>query len=410
MFLAFASAYFLSTVLRAAPATLAEALTAELQLSSGDLGLLAGAYFLGFSLTQLPLGQALDRFGPRRVLVAMLLLAALACACFARARGLGELVISRAVIGIGVSACLMAPLTAFRLALPVHHQLRANAWMLMTGSLGMVASTLPLHWLLPLWGWRGIADAIAIGILGAIGLLLVFVPAVMPASRAADPARASVGTDDAIGYARIFTHPRFVQLIPTGLVVYGGMIAMQALWVGPWLSRVAQWSSAQTSMGLFAVNATMLVTFFAWGIALPKLARIGVDSHRLMRLGMVAPLIVLPVILALGERAGAVAWALWCVSCSVVTLSQPLVAQEFPSKVAGRALSAYNLVVFVGIFVVQWGVGTLVDRFSSRGWDPVSSFRGALFVFWCASVASYVWYLAHDRRSPRAGRVDNPSP
>jgi MFS family permease len=407
MFLAFASAYFLSTLLRAAPATLADALTSELDISAGELGLLAGAYFLGFSLMQLPLGQALDRFGPRRVLITLLLLAAAACAWFARARDLGELVVSRAVVGVGVSACLMAPLTAFRLVLPAHHQLRANAWMLMTGSLGMLASTLPLHWLLPVWGWRGISDAIAAGILGAIVLLLVFVPSALVPDAPNAQSGARGGT---IGYRAIFTHLCFVRLIPAGLFMYGGMIAMQALWVAPWLSRVAMWTPGETAAGLFAVNASMLVTFFAWGVAMPRLARAGVDSHRLMRRGMMLPLVILPAILALGAHAGASAWALWCISCSFVTLSQPLVAQEFPSRVAGRALSAYNLVLFVGIFVVQWGVGALVDYFSSLGWDTLWAFRGALSVFWVASLGAYAWYLALDRRARQRARADNPAP
>jgi predicted MFS family arabinose efflux permease len=403
MFLAFACAYFLSTLLRASPATLADALTSELRLSAGDLGLLAGAYFLGFSLTQLPLGKALDRYGPRRVLIVMLALATLACAWFARAGGLRELVASRALIGVGVSACLMAPLTAFRLTMSPAQQLRANAWMLMTGSLGMLASTLPLHWLLPVWGWRGISDAIAIGIVGAIGLLAAFVPAAV-----AKPQPVADKAEAVIGYGGIFSHPRFVQLVPAGLFIYGGMIAMQALWVGPWLSRVARWSPAQTATGLFVVNATMLVTFFAWGIVMPRLSRAGVDSHRLMRRGMLLPLLVLPLVLLLGERAGAAGWALWCVSCSVITLSQPLVAQEFPSHAAGRALSAYNLVLFVGIFVVQWGLGALIDRFTAFGWDSVAAFRGALAVLWLLSVGAYLWYLVHERRFARAMPVDNP--
>jgi predicted MFS family arabinose efflux permease len=404
MFLAFACAYFLSTLLRASPATLAEALTLELRLSAGDLGLLSGAYFLGFSLTQLPLGKALDRYGPRRVLIVLLALATLACAWFARAGDLGELVASRALIGVGVSACLMAPLTAFRLAMSPAQQLRANAWMLMTGSLGMLASTLPLHWLLPVWGWRGISDAIAIGIVAAIGLLVALVPAAV-----AKPEPAARAPESAIGYGGIFSHPRFVQLVPAGLFIYGGMIAMQALWVGPWLSRVARWSPTQTATGLFAVNATMLVTFFTWGIVMPRLSSRGVDSHRLMRRGMVLPLLILPVILVLGERAGVVGWALWCVSCSVITLSQPLIAQEFPSHAAGRALSAYNLVLFVGIFVVQWGVGALIDRFTVHGWDNAAAFRGALTVLWLLSVGAYLWYLIHERRLARAGPVDNPA-
>ena len=57
VFLAFASAYFLSALVRAVTATLAPTLSAELALQARDLGLLAGGYFLGFAATQLPLGH-----------------------------------------------------------------------------------------------------------------------------------------------------------------------------------------------------------------------------------------------------------------------------------------------------------------------------------------------------------------
>ena len=149
MFLAFAFAYFFSALLRAVTATLAPAFSAELGLSAGDLGLLGGAYFLGFSLMQLPLGRWLDRVGPRRVLLMFLSIAVLACAAFALATGFAALWVARAFIGVGVSACLMAPLTAYRHRFGEVAQLRANSWMLMTGSLGMLASTLPVQWLLP---------------------------------------------------------------------------------------------------------------------------------------------------------------------------------------------------------------------------------------------------------------------
>ena len=69
VFLAFAFAYFFSALVRAITATLSPTLVDEFSLSARDLGLLAGGYFLGFSLTQLPLGTWLDRHGPRRVIV-----------------------------------------------------------------------------------------------------------------------------------------------------------------------------------------------------------------------------------------------------------------------------------------------------------------------------------------------------
>jgi MFS family permease len=58
MFLCFAFAYFFSALVRAVVATLAPAFSGELGLTAADLGLLAGAYFLGFASMQLPLGSA----------------------------------------------------------------------------------------------------------------------------------------------------------------------------------------------------------------------------------------------------------------------------------------------------------------------------------------------------------------
>ena len=79
VFLSFAFAYFFSALLRAVTATLAPSFSAELGLDAAQLGLLAGAYFFGFATTQLPLGSALDRYGPRRVVLVLLTLAVAGC-------------------------------------------------------------------------------------------------------------------------------------------------------------------------------------------------------------------------------------------------------------------------------------------------------------------------------------------
>ena len=154
VFLAFAGAYFLSALLRAVTATLSPVLTADFALHARDLGLLAGGYFLGFAAMQLPLGAWLDRHGPRKVSVALLAIAVLGCAVFALAQGFAGLLAARVLMGMGVAAGLMAPLTGYRRWFDAGLQLRANSWMLMTGSLGMLPSALPVQWLLPLVGWR----------------------------------------------------------------------------------------------------------------------------------------------------------------------------------------------------------------------------------------------------------------
>lgn len=393
MFVAFAFAYFLSALLRAVTATLAPVFSEEIGLSAGDLGLLAGAYFLGFSVTQLPLGKALDRFGPRRVLCALLAVAVVACAAFALARSLSALWAARALIGVGASACLMAPLTAYRLRFGELAQLRANSWMLMTGSLGMLASTLPVQWLLPSIGWRGLFWLLAGLLLVAIATIAWLVPQDQPEA----PAVAATEAD--AGYAAIFGHPYFVRLVPLAFVLYGGLVAVQSLWAGPWLTVVTGRSAVEAAQGLFVINLAMLVAFFAWGATMPWLRRRGVGVDALIAWGVPVALALLAIVVWLGAGAGALWWAAWCVSCTFVSLSQPALAQRFPAQAAGRALTAYNLVIFVGVFCVQWGIGLAIDMLVARGWAQPDAFRAAFATFGVCCAAAYVWFLV--RRDER---------
>jgi predicted MFS family arabinose efflux permease len=389
MFFAFAFAYFLSALLRAVTATLAPAFSSELGLSAGDLGLLAGAYFLGFSLTQLPLGQALDRFGPRRVLLALLSVAVLACIAFALAQTLAWLWLARALIGVGVSACLMAPLTAYRHRFGELAQLRANSWMLMTGSLGMVASTLPVQWLLPMLGWRGLFWWVAGLLLIAMVLIVWLVPRdeqAAPPSEQAAPALP--------GYGAIFRHPYFLRLAPLAFVLYGGLLAVQSLWAGPWLTAVAGRSPSEAAQGLFFINLSMLIAFFLWGMVMPRLHRRGLTVNGLIAVGVPLSLGLLALAVALGPSAGAAVWAVWCVSCTVVSLSQPALAQVFPQQLAGRALSAFNLVIFAGVFCMQWGIGLAIDALMSYGWAQADAYRAAFALFGFCAAAAYAWFFA----------------
>ena len=385
IFLAFAFTYFLSALLRAVTATLAPVFSAELGLRAADLGLLAGAYFLGFACMQLPLGQALDRFGPRRTLLVLLSVAVLGCVAFALAPGLWALIAARVLIGAGVAACLMAPLTMYRSIFSPAAQLRANSWMLMTGSLGMVASTLPVQWLLPHTGWRGLFWLVAGLLVAGMALIAHLVPREAAAAPRQDPLTPS--------YLDIARHPMFLRMAPLGFFLYGGMIAVQSLWAGPWLTRVAGQDGGTAAQGLFAINLSMLFAFLIWGVLMPRLVRRGLDAARLMTLGVPLALLLLFGNAWLGAAAGAAHWALWCVASTFVSLSQPAVGAAFPAAQAGRALSAFNLVIFSGVFAIQWGIGLLIDRLLGFGLSEVNAFRAAFAGLGGCCAASYGWFL-----------------
>lgn len=391
VFLAFAFAYFFSAVLRAITATLSPTLTQEFNLQASDLGLLAGGYFLGFALIQLPLGTWLDRHGPRKVILSFVAAAVLGCAAFALADSFATLLAARVLCGIGVSACLMAPLTGFRRWFTPAVQLRTNSWMLMTGSLGMVAATLPVQWLLPVIGWRPVFWALALCM--ALSMLLI-------AWRVPDWSdREEAGPRPS--YAGVWRHPYFRQMAPIGFFSYGGMIAVQSLWAGPWLVRVAGYPPAAAAGGLFTINMCMLVTFWAWGLVNPWLQRNGMHTDRLIAWGLPLNFVVLAVLIVAGPAAGPWTLALFCVSSTSVSLAQPAVGMVFPASLAGRALSAYNLVIFVGVFVVQWGIGLAIDAFKAAGMGEIDAFRGALAAFMVTSVVSYGYFLyarTHNRK------------
>jgi len=292
---------------------------------------------------------------------------------------------------VGVSACLMAPLTGYRRWLTPDAQLRANSWMLMTGSLGMLASTLPVQWLLPVTGWRVLFLGLAVLLVVAMLTIAWLVP------RWESPAVAADGP--APGYGAIWRHPYFRRLVPLGFFSYGGLVAMQTLWAGPWLVKVAGFSPAQAAGGLFWINLSMLFTFWGWGFATPWLARRGIGVDRLIGRGLPLSLLLLAIIIIAGPLATTWAWALFCISCTFVSLAQPAVAMAFPAALAGRALSAYNLVIFVGVFVVQWGIGLMVDGLRSLGLAELAAYRGAMAAFLACCTASWLYFVLAGRHN-----------
>jgi MFS family permease len=386
--------YFFSALVRAITATLSPTLTTEFSLSAQDLGLLAGGYFLGFSLTQLPLGRWLDQHGPKKVILAFLSFAVLGCLAFAWADSFHGLLAARVLCGMGVSACLMAPLTGYRRWFDASTQLRTNSWMLMTGSLGMLAATLPVQWLMPIWNWRALF--VMLGVMIAIAMLLIALLVPVWQKATLTTAAAQTPPDDDGSYREIWRSAYFWRMTPIGFFSYGGMVAIQTLWAGPWMTQVAGWAASEAASGLFLINLSMLVTFWLWGLVTPRLARKGIPVERLIAWGLPLSFVVMATLVwtgpAIGESA-AVALALLCTTSTFVALAQPAVGMAFPLHLAGRALSAYNLVVFAGIFVVQLGIGLLVDAARAMGLANDQAYQVALACFGISSMASWAFFM-----------------
>jgi len=402
VFICFAFTYYLSALVRAITATLSPTLIPEFGLQSSDLGLLAGGYFLGFSLMQLPMGNWLDRHGPNKVILSFLVAAVLGCVAFACADSFTGLFLARILTGVGVSCCLMAPLTAYRRWFDAPTQMRANSWMLMTGSLGMLSSTLPVQWLVPLVGWRILFWAMA----GMVLLSMVFILWWVPKWQASPAAPNHQETQDPWwrAYVQVWQHPYFRRMSPLGFFSYGGLVAMQTLWAGPWLTKVSGYTAWEAATGLFWINVSMLLAFWGWGMVNPWLTRHGYTANRLIGWGVPFNLLAMLGVVWGGAETGTVTWIAFFITNTVVSLAQPAVGMAFPAHLAGRALSAYNLVVFAGVFVIQWGMGLWIDALLAFGWSTTAAFQGALGFFMLCSLGGYgyFWWARGDNLQPNA--------
>ena len=386
IFIVFALGYFISTLLRAITATISPELVSEFNLTSGELGLLGGGYFLGFASVQIPLGYLLDSKGPRKIVSYFLSLSIVGLILFATAQNLTMLLISRVLIGVGVGACLMGPLTAYRIWFQDETQQRVNSWMLMVGAIGMLSSSLPVQYFLPLVGWRAIFLSLALLTFVCILLIIIFIPKWQ--SKSIDNKHLNESK-----LSTVWKNPLFKSLVPMGFFSYGGLFAIQTLWAGPWMIRVSGYTPEESAQGLFIIYFCMLISFLVWGYFVPKFSKNVNDAIRLLKIGAPINLFVLIIIIYLGSKAGSIHWALFIVSSIFLSLTQPAVGMAFSLSNAGKALTSFNLLIFIGAFFIQWIIGLIIDAGIAFNLSEIDSFKLAMTFVLITSLLSYLFFL-----------------
>ena len=390
VFTPFAAGYYLSYFYRYVNAVIAKDLVADFGLRPSDLGLLTSAYFLSFAAAQLPLGLALDRFGPRRCTAALFCVAGAGALLFGLARELTMLSIGRALIGLGVSAGLMGSIKAFTLWFPRERLTALSGWMIGIGSLGTLSATAPVEALLGPFGWRALFLALGLLSVGAAMLIFFIVPE-RPLPGQADPWREQVAV---IG--RIFRKVDFWRLALPLVLCQATFQALQGLWFAPWLADVHGLERAAIADYLFFSAAAYMVASFALG---PLAEYVG-KQLRLYQAGMLlctaafAPL-------AFGASTGVVLFLVLFAATSIAAITAyTLLTQLVPAAQTGRVTTASNLLLFGTSFAVQWGVGAILGQWpGAQGrYDP-EAYRVAFGLLLAAQAAAAAWLLTARART-----------
>lgn len=366
IFVPFALGYYLSYLLRTVNAVISPALTQELGLSAANLGLLTSMYFLAFGLAQIPVGIALDRFGPRRVEGALLLITAAGAACFALGGSLLQLGIARAMIGLGVSSCLMAALTGFSLWYPRERQSSMTGFIMAAGALGALTASVPVEAALPVLGWRGVFWIIAAFAL--IVSIMIF---------RALPDEADTRRHETLGEALavvvgIYLTPAFLRYAASSMFFVGGFMALQSLWAVPWLMNVNGLDIAHAAQTLVLLNLGMLGGQLSIGVLGTLLSRRGVRPLNLLQAGY-ACLLVLQTAILFDVGPLPLLWFLLGYLSAVNSQTYLATSAHFSRAIFGRVSTATNLMAFAGAFAVQWGMGLALDLLRSEGLEMKDS-------------------------------------
>jgi MFS family permease len=394
--LPFACGYFMSYLFRSVNAVIAPNLQRDLGIGAGDLGTLTAAYFVTFSLFQLPLGILLDRFGPRRVQACLLLSAALGAVVFAIGSGLTHLVIGRALVGLGVAGGLMSAMKAIALWLPKERWALANGVFMTAGGLGALAATLPVELALEHYHWTALFWGLAA--LTVIASALIFF--VVPEREAAPTAGVSLG-QQLRECGKFLTDARFWRIAPVSMMGMASGMSIQGLWAGPYLRDVGGLDRAATAQVLFIVAAALTAGFTLTGIAADRLQRRGVPLGRTMVWGVVFYAGVLAVLAGGWTPTNPLLWIAFGILSNTTVLAYPILSGQFTPEQAGRVNTLLNGVVFGFTFFAQAGMGWLIALWprGGNGNYPLQAYQWTFGLAMVLLLLALAWYLAPRRKA-----------
>lgn len=390
--LPFALGYFLSYLFRTINAVVAPAMGAGLGLGAAELGLLTAAYFATFAVSQLPLGVALDRWGPRRVQLVLLPIAAAGALLFALAEDLPLLVLGRALIGLGVAAALLAGLKALVQWMPQERLALANGLLVMCGALGALAATAPADWLTGVLGWRALFLALALATLGAAAALWLVAPA-DPRPEARAPGVAAPGLGDVLRDAR------FWRVAPLSAGCIGTAFALQGLWAGPWLADVGGLDRADVVADLTLMALALCAGALALGLVTDRLRRRGVRPVHMLAVVALASMLAQLLLAVRAPVPDLLPW-LWIAATGAGTVvSYAALAEVFPKALAGRANAALNLLHIGGAFAIQAGFGAVLDAWPAEagGRYPAGAYAAALLLNLVPQALALLWFAGAPR-------------
>ena len=365
--------YTMSQFLRNSVGVIAPELAGEIQLSAAEIGFLSSVYFLMFGLAQIPLGIALDRFGPKPCLLASVVIAVAGCVVFAFAHGAIGLVLGRAMLGLGTASFLMAPLALYARWFPPAQFSTITGLQLGVGTLGSLIATAPLAFATSAVGWRVTFFGIGVITLGFGALVWLIVRDPSPQTRNAE--RHASLRDDFAGLLEVIRTPSIGRLFLLQLTNYPSYLLVIGLWGGPYLTHVYGFDLQGRGDLLFFPALAQVIGSLFWG----PMDRVFGRYKPPVLIAVAGTLTSLVLLAAIGNPPVPVLVVLLAVLGFSTGLSSLVMAQGkalLPPHLIGRGFTFLNIGTMGGGFVVQFVSGAVIDLFPAPdGVYPLAAYQ-----------------------------------
>lgn len=392
----FALGYYLSYVFRNINSVIAPDLISDVGLNAAGLGFLTGAYFLSFALFQLPLGVFLDRIGPRKTETCLLFVAAIGSLWFALADSIMGLTFGRVLIGVGVSACLMASFKAFALWFPKEKLPITNGLILMAGGLGAMSATAPVEVAVQVTNWRTVFFGLSI--LSLIAAAVIYL--IVPEKPQVESNIQNIRVRDLItDFLLVIRKPIFFRYVPLCVLTQGTFLAIQTLWVGPWLRDVSKMSRYDVAEGLFVIGGAMTAGYLVTGIFASQLNKRGYKTESVALWGMII-FIFVEIILILDFHNNVLfMWCLFAFFGTSGSIIYAVLSQHYDIQLLGRVSTMLNLLIFLCAFLMQWLVGLVINIFTNTNEDvfAVIGYYSAFSVLLTLQIFGLAWFWVSRR-------------
>jgi MFS family permease len=393
LFIPFSLAYFISCLLRTINNVLSPTFIQTFGMSAGDLGIMTSSYFLSFALAQIPLGVCLDKYSPGRTLAGFMTFGVMGCFVFASAQTIVSLYIGRALVGLGVSGCLMAAYKAFgdwlpREKLPMYNSLQA-----FVGGVGGMVATTPVNAALGFLSWR-----VVFVFLGMITLAIAFLVYFAPGHTDPIKTKGSIA-QQLMGTLHVSVSKRFWRLAPMAVMGQASYLALNSLWIGPWFRDVAGYSEQAVPVYLLVCAIAISIGALSNGfIAIRLKALFGTKVFQVAIVSMSVYTAVLGLIILLPQF-GKILWPLFVLLGPFSLLTYPVFSSMFDAQLSGRAQTTYNMLVFIASSVIQSGIGIIIDMFKplANGSFNPTGYTIALTIIFALLFLSILWVVFYRR-------------